>query len=193
MVVDSDKNLEIEVKFRVEDPEKIVEKLHGLGAKKVDSGFESNIVFDKDGELPDSKLLDSRKLLRIRSYDGNADITFKKEVSREKFNVREENIVIIDSFDKGKKLLEALGFKPWWRYEKKRQTWEYDGTGILVDEVPIGNFVEIEGPEDKIEEIAKKLGLDMKDSIKKSYLEVFSDYCKEQGIPFSDMVFKEEK
>jgi len=180
--------LEIEVKFRIEDSAKIVEKLKELGAERVNSGFESNISFDKNGELKRAG-----NLVRLRSYDGHADITYKKHVSSDKFSIREETIVKIDSFENGKRLLEALGFKPIWIYEKKRQTWEFDGVGILVDAVPIGNFVEIEGPEEKIAETAEKLGLDMRDALPLSYGELFMEHCKEKGIPLHDMVFKEEE
>ena len=89
--------------------------------------------------------------------------------------------------------MEALGFAPAWRYEKRRQTWELGSVGILVDEVPfMGNFIEIEGTEEKIEETASKLGLDMKDAITKDYGQLFRDYLKEKGLPDRDMVFEEE-
>ncbi len=184
----TDNFIETEAKFRINDPETIVARLRQVGAKKVDEGFERNIKFDKDGELFKAGLL-----LRLRSYAGKADITYKKRMPSEKFMVREEVILNIDSFEMGKKLLEALGFKPDFRYEKKRQTWEYNGVGVLVDVVTVGNFIEIEGPEDKIVETAKKLGLDMHDALPLSYGELFTEYCKEKGIPLHDMVFKEEE
>jgi adenylate cyclase class 2 len=186
------KTIEIEVKFRISDQSKIVARLKEVGAKLVNSGFEKNVKFDKGGELKNSG-----ELIRLRHYDGKADITYKKKVKDSspghKFQVREEIVLNVDSFELGKKLLEAIGFKPSWRYEKRRQTWEYDGVGILVDEVSIGKFVEIEGPKDKIVEVAGKLGLDMKKSISKSYGELFLDHCQENGLPVQDMVFGEGK
>ena len=187
IVMDSEKTLEIEVKFRLEDPGKIVEKLEQLGAKKVDDGFERNIKFDKEG----GQLLKAESLLRLRSYGGKADITYKKRLPSEKFMMREEIILNIDSFERGKKLLEAIGFKPDFIYEKKRQTWEYNGVGILVDVLVIGNFIEIEGTKEKITETAGKLGFDMKDAVPLSYGELFMEHCKAKGIPLHDMVFKE--
>ena len=185
--MDMEKMLEIEVKFRVEDPGRITERLRQLGARKVDEGFERNIIFDKGGRYYKSGLL-----LRLRSYTGKADITYKKKLPSEKFMRREEVILIIDSFERGKKLLEAIGFEPDFVYEKKRQTWEFNGVGILVDELVIGRFIEIEGSEEKIEETAVKLGVDMADSIPLSYGELFEEYCKAEGVPLHDMVFGEE-
>ena len=187
--MNADKSLEIEVKFRIKDPAKIAGKLKKIGAKKVSSGFEKNILFDRNGEI--GKAGD---LLRLRLFDGKADITFKKFVPHEKFKVREENIVFIDSFEKGKRLLESMGFRESRKYEKKRQTFECDGAGILVDELPfMGSFVEIEGTEEKIIEMAGKLGLDMKDAITKDYRQLFLEYCKRHGMEGRELVFGGKK
>ena len=179
--------LEIEVKFRIDCPEKVIEKLKEIGAKKVDSGFERNIKYDRDGQLSKAK-----ELLRLRTYEGKSDITHKRPVPSERFKVREETVVRIDDYEKGKKLMEALGFEPSGRYEKKRQTWEWKGVGILVDLMPfLGNFIEIEGSEEKIAETAEELGLDMQDAIKKDYGELFEEYLKRHGLPGRDLVFPE--
>ncbi|MBN2330378.1 MAG: class IV adenylate cyclase [Candidatus Aenigmarchaeota archaeon] len=184
--MDPEKMLEIEVKFRVDDPGTIIERLKRVGARKVDDGFERNIKFDRK-----CRLLKAGSLLRLRSYAGKADITYKKRLPSEKFMMREEIILNVDSFERGKRLLEAIGFKPDFRYEKRRQTWEYNGAGILVDELVIGNFIEIEGTKEKIEETAGKLGLDMRDAIPMSYGELFIEHCKAKGVPLHDMVFGE--
>ncbi len=176
--------IEIEVKFRVDDHEPVLARLKRLGAKKVDGGFERNIKFDKDG----GELYKSGMLLRLRSYAGKADITYKKRLPSEKFMMREEVIVNIDSFEHGKRLLQVLGFRPDFRYEKKRQTWEYNGVGVLIDVVAIGKFIEIEGPKEKIVETAEKLGLDMADAIPLSYGQLFTQHCKEKGVPLHDML-----
>ncbi len=187
-MMDSEKTLEIEVKFRIDDPGKIIGKLEQLGAKKIDEGFERNIKFD-DG----SGRFKAGLLLRLRSYAGRADITYKKKLPSERFMKREEVILNIDSFERGKKMLEAVGFKPYFRYEKKRQTWEYNDVGILVDTVVIGNFIEIEGTEEKIAETAGRLGLDMKDAVPISYGELFAEHCRSKGMSLQDMVFREEE
>jgi len=177
--------IETEIKFRIDDPERIASALRKAGAKKADSGFEKNIIYDRGGELAQSE-----RLLRLRSYSGKADITFKRKIPAEKFKVREELRVRIESFEKGASLLEALGFRPVWKYEKKRQTWELDGAGVTIDLMPMmGNFVEIEGSEKGIAEAAEKLGLDMTRGITKSYGDLFREYCKDMGIQLKDMVF----
>jgi len=181
--------IETEIKFRIDDPEKISVLLKKLGAKKVDSGFEKNIIFDRNGELAGAE-----RLLRLRSYGGMADITHKRKIPAEKFKVREELTLKIESFEKGADLLEALGFRPVWKYEKKRQTWELNGAGVTIDAMPVmGNFVEIEASEKEIAETAEKLGLDMTLGITKSYGDLFREHCKDMGVQLKDMVFGDEK
>ena len=54
-------------------------------------------------------------------------------------------------------ILRALGFSPTFRYEKFRAEWS-DGNGhVVVDETPIGNFGEIEGPSRWIDQTARHL------------------------------------
>jgi predicted adenylyl cyclase CyaB len=186
--MDMEKDLEIEVKFRIGDPSEITEKLRKIGGKMVNSGLERNIKYWGNG------LEKTGELLRLRSYAGKADITHKREPedAPEGFKVREETIVGIDSFERGKKLLEALGYRAVFVYEKKRQTWELGNAGILVDVMPlIGNFIEIEGTEGEITETAKKLGLDMHDAIPKSYGYLFDKYCRERGVKKDEFVFPE--
>jgi adenylate cyclase class 2 len=177
--MDMEKELEVEVKFRIGDPSEIAGKLRKIGARMIDSGLERNIKYGGHG------IDDTEDLLRLRSYAGRADITHKRkpENAPKGFKVMQETIVMIDSFERGKKLLEALGYRPVFVYEKKRQTWELGKVGILVDVMPlIGNFIEIEGSEDEIVATAGKLGLDMRDAIAKSYGDLFDKYCKVKGV-----------
>jgi predicted adenylyl cyclase CyaB len=185
----SDTKLEIEVKFRFDDHAEILKRLESIGARKVDEGLEKNILFDRDGEI-----VKAGKLLRLRLYDGKASLTFKKRgPPSERFIVREEVILELDDFGTGKMLLEALGFRPFRTYEKKRQTWEHDGVGILVDTMPhLGKFIEIEGSKQKIIGTASKLGLDMKDAISKDYGQLFEEFRNSTGLSTNDMLFSEE-
>ena len=54
-------------------------------------------------------------------------------------------------------ILEALGYYPALVYEKRRETWRLGETEIVVDELPFGLFMEIEGAEKSIKEL--KTGL----------------------------------
>ena len=48
-------------------------------------------------------------------------------------------------------ILDALGFMPAMIYEKRRETWRLGATEVVIDELPFGLFMEIEGTERNIE------------------------------------------
>jgi len=56
-------------------------------------------------------------------------------------------------------ILEALGFSPALVYEKRRQTWRLGKTEIVIDVLPFGLFMEIEGRAIDIRTVERKLGL----------------------------------
>ena len=179
--------LEIEVKFRIDDPDEIARKLAGLGAKKVGEGFENNLVFDRNGEFEKSG-----KLLRLRSHDGKCLITYKQKKPSDRFKYRDELDLVVADFARAKMLLEVLGFGVVHIYEKKRTTFKLRDVEVMIDTVPfLGNFIEIEGTKQGIAATAKKLGFDMDDTITVTYDKLFRDYCREKGIGYCDMVFKE--
>ena len=70
-------------------------------------------------------------------------------------------------------ILRALGFAPTFRYEKYRAEWS-DGTGhVVIDETPIGNFGEFEGPARWIDRTARALGIAPSDYITQTYAPMF--------------------
>ena len=56
-------------------------------------------------------------------------------------------------------ILETLGYRPIAVYEKKRQTWLLGAVEVVIDELPFGLFMEIEGEEIEIETIESKLAI----------------------------------
>jgi adenylate cyclase class 2 len=88
-------------------------------------------------------------------------------------------------------ILQALGFKPTFRYEKFRAEWS-DGTGhVVLDDTPIGNLGEIEGPPRWIDRTAKALQISPADYITKSYAELFLNWKKKTKSKAQNMTFAE--
>ena len=56
-------------------------------------------------------------------------------------------------------ILDALGFRAGLIYEKRRETWTLGKTEIVIDELPFGLFMEIEGAEQDIRNIESKLAI----------------------------------
>ena len=165
---------EIEVKIKVEDFEEIEETLKGFKWDLVSEWiFEDNLVFDYDNLL----LKKSGKLLRLRQEGEKFILTFKSKV-REKdglFKEREEIEVIVDDFKRMRIILESIGMKLFFRYQKYRKTYSLSSCHICLDKTPIGNFIEIEGSKEFIETYAKRLGFSSSDFINKSYYDLFSE------------------
>ncbi len=180
-------NQEIEAKFYVSDLERITTRLHELGAFLIQPRvLETNIRFD----LPDASLRSERRVLRLRR-DTEARLTYKDPSQNEKGVLsRREIEFTVEDFDKAKQFLEALGYQPIFYYEKYRTTYTLESDSLLsetheqarglqschimLDELPYGNFVEIEGDSlDSIQAVASKLNLNWDTAIAKSYNALF--------------------
>ena len=175
---------EIEIKFAVEDEEKMAEKLLSSGARKVFEGLEHNVVFD-NGQLHKSGML-----LRLRkTSDGKSVLTFKKGVRKAEFKEAEEIETGVSDFKEAKKILTGLGYKIFWIYEKQKSVFSLGNAEVSLDRLPFGTFIEIEGAKPEIRKAITKLGLDPKKGNTQSYLGLYKKYCKDKGIRMDNLVF----
>jgi adenylate cyclase class 2 len=170
---------EIEIKLEIKEVDPIKSQLGKLGFKvKKPEYFESNIVWD----TPDHQLRKSGCLLRLRKEDTGGILTFKRPVpEKEKtasYKIREEIETRFSDFDKGREIFSALGFQVFFRYEKYREIYEKNSIIVTVDRTPIGNFIEIEGAEDSIDDVALQLGYSKRDYIVDSYYVLFRKHHK---------------
>jgi len=88
-------------------------------------------------------------------------------------------------------VLERLGFTVWFRYQKYREEFGARDAIVALDETPIGTFVEIEGSEAAITEMAVALGRSEADYLLDSYRGLYVQHCEASGTPVGDMVFEE--
>jgi adenylate cyclase class 2 len=72
-----------------------------------------------------------------------------------------------------RRILEALGFRAAFRYQKYREVWSWEDAEIVVDETPIGSFLEIEGPLPVIHAAARALGYGPETYLGESYIGLF--------------------
>jgi adenylate cyclase class 2 len=175
---------ETEIKFPVQNLPSIKSIVQKSGGGFEASFFEDNIVFDDDK----GTLFSNKYLLRLRKSDG-VTLTFKKPIERSQFKVMEEYEVSVSNFDETLKILNLLGFKKVFRYQKRREIFSLGQTKILLDNTPIGDFVEIEGEKEDITKISSLLGLDLERGTSKNYMVLYREYCKENEIEPGDMVF----
>src|SRR5581483_7805458 len=146
---------EIEVKFPLRDRAELIRKLHEIGGQRLYAEtFEDNIVLDRRGELRTRGAL-----LRVRRFGKYSIITYKGPMSIEGgIKSREELQTGVESFERAIQLLDALGFKPVFRYQKFREVWRVKDVEVVLDRTPIGDYFEIEGSVELIRSISAELG-----------------------------------
>jgi adenylate cyclase, class 2 len=180
-------NQEIEIKFRVDNERALTRKLRDAGFRlDTKRTHEMNTLYDLRGEV----LRNRKELLRLRQYGSAWTLTHKSKGKIATHSSREELETSVDDGKKMDLILRALGYSPSFRYEKYRAEWT-DGKGqVVVDETPIGNFCEIEGPSRWIDAVAKKLRVDKKDYITTNYAGLFAEWKTRTKSNAEEMTFK---
>jgi adenylate cyclase class 2 len=181
---------EIEIKFRVRDVRALSRKLRAAGFRVVTPRtHEMNTLYDLPGEV----LRARKELLRIRKYGAEWTITHKSQGKKGRHSSRLELETKVSDGKMMDAILHGLGYSPTFRYEKLRAEWA-DGKGkVVVDETPIGDFCEIEGPSRWIDATAKGLGVIPADYITKNYATLFLDWKRESGSLAEEMTFRAMK
>ncbi len=181
-------HLEVEVKFLLANRRKFRRRLVAAGANPAKARvFERNVRFD----TPDARLLQGEELLRLRqdtavrlTYKGLAPADTHSEVK-----VREELEVTVSDFDTAVLILTRLGFAPAQVYEKYRETFTWQGVEIVLDELPFGDFVELEGPEANIKQVALQLDLPWEKRVTDNYLGLMTAVKTFYNLDFDDLTF----
>ncbi len=180
---------EIEVKFPLRDRGDLIRKLHEIGGQRLYAEtFEDNIVLDRRGELRTRGAL-----LRVRKFGKYALATYKGPMSIEGgIKSREEVQTGVESFELAIQLLDALGFKPVFRYQKFREVWRVKDVEVVLDRTPIGEYFEIEGPMEVIRTVAGQLGMNMDQAIRQTYADLYRQARRTRGDLPENMVFAPE-
>lgn len=180
--------IETEIKFRIDEISGLNARLPSLGFMLITSRtHEMNTLFD----LPGGPLRRKGALLRLRKYGDRWILTFKAKASLGRYKSRPEIETAVADGPAMTAILESASFRPTFSYEKFRSEWS-DGKGhLLIDETPIGNFGEIEGPADWIDSSAERLGLKIADYITDSYAVLFLKWKKQTHSRAKNMLFAE--
>jgi adenylate cyclase class 2 len=184
------KQLEIEVKFFLPDAPAMRRRIIELGARSRGRHFEHNIRYEDS----DCSFMKKRCLLRLRR-DRKTILTYKYPPTETdgQFKVLNELEVAVDNFDTMNRILQSLGFHAEQVYEKWRETLVLGTTHFCMDSMPFADFLEIEGPAEKIRYYASCLGLDWDSRIVLNYLEIFEVLKKKWRLEFTDITFENFK
>jgi adenylate cyclase class 2 len=175
--------LEIEIKFRVADLERVRRDLLEMGAVVIrERHREDNRLYD----FPTGTLRANRQALRLRTAGKKTVLTFKgtPEKSR-RFKVRREYETEMRDAAALRKILKALGLSPVFRYAKQRTVLRWGRVTICLDELAIGNFVELEGERQHIVKLAKRMNVPSGDWLKKDYIQMLVEAGYAKGTAHS--------
>jgi len=184
-----DPTREVEVKLRVEDPRDAAALLSADGFRVIHPrAFEANVLFD----TPERSLRAERRLLRVREFGGVATFTYKGTPETGRHKSREELETEVADAETLRVMLGRLGYLPFFRYEKYRTIFQQPGETAgqaVLDETPIGCWIELEGTPEWIDASAARLGFTQQQYITESYGALWLLHCREHGIVSNDMVF----
>lgn len=182
--------IETEIKFRVEDVSGLAGRLRAAGFRlETPRQFESNVLFD----TPDRQMRARTEILRIRNYGGRWTVTHKRlpdsGVGEDRHKHRVETETEVTDGDVLAEVFLSLGLVAAFRYEKWRTEWA-DGEGhCVVDETPIGDFAELEGPPEWIDGAAARLGVAHSEYMTLSYGRLFDLWREQHHSTAEDLTF----
>jgi adenylate cyclase class 2 len=179
----------------------VVKNLKGTRARLAELGFrpvlarhfESNYLYD----FPDQRLRKSRCLIRIRYAGDQGLLTFKGAPLRSRdYKIRREIETKVEDGHRLGEILLQLGLREVFCYEKFRTMYAprgksdvSDAPHLVFDETPVGNFLELEGPQRWIDEVARQLGFSRRDYITDSYATLYRKKCQAEHKTPGNMIF----
>jgi adenylate cyclase class 2 len=184
---------ETEIKFILRDPDSTRKTLIGLGATAHGRHTEINIRLDD----PAHSLTERGIVLRLRRLETAKGkvvhlLTVKTPAAGDHvgFSVRREIELEVSDGSAMLAALEVLGYSPYWRYEKRREVFSIEPVEAVIDEMPYGWFLELEGPPSDIRVLAGKLGFNMTDGLTLSYAQIFDNVRRSLQLDITDLTFE---
>jgi len=174
---------EIEAKLKVDSHGLIEKRLAALDAEFVAEQLQKDYFFDDD----ENNFAESDSCLRLRRQVSEKKekvyLTYKGPKEKSNLKKRQEIEIEVSSAELAEKLLLAIGYARRLVIEKRRQLWHLGRCFVSLDTLPLlGNFIEIEGPDEKeIADVQKKLGLTDLPHIAKSYSSLIKDKLTATG------------
>jgi adenylate cyclase class 2 len=156
--------------------------------------FEQNTLYDTPGR----DLRTRGEILRVREYGRRHIVTHKRHPDTEDpgsiYKVRIETETEVSDGAAMAEIFTRLGVGPAFRYEKYRSEYthpEAPGACLVLDETPIGNFAELEGPTAWIDHMLALLGIDPATCITLSYGKLFLAWKERTHSSAENLTFDE--
>jgi adenylate cyclase class 2 len=167
--------VEIEKKYRLSEDQRmtVVAALKEAGAEFAGEDFEENTIYS--GGVLDEQA----SILRIRKTDKKNILTYKRRI--ENASDVKQQIEHESEFADAESIaaiLADLGFVKRLVYEKRRRTWKFRSVEVVVDELPFGLYMEIEGPLTAIIEAEELLDLHELEVVHETYPQLTMEFGK---------------
>ncbi len=148
--------IETEKKYRLSPKrlDEITDRLIELKAEFRKEVFEVNYQH-RGGEMDERGAT-----LRLRKIGDFTVLTYKEKIKTEDGSKQrieyETSVADVDAMEK---IIERLGYRLTAVYEKRRKYWQFGDVEVVLDELPFGQFMEIEGTIEDIGKAESLLGL----------------------------------
>lgn len=171
--------VEIEKKYRLTPARRqaLTKRLREIGGLLEGRDFEENLLYA--GPNLDAR----RQVLRLRRVGDQTILTYKErpESADSAIKHQREDETRIEDATALAAILDALGYRPALVYEKRRARWRVGEVEVLIDELPFGLFLEIEGNEDEILKVEGLLDLSDVEVEMDTYPELAQRHGERQG------------
>src|SRR5882672_670542 len=158
--------IEIEKKYQLTQKRRVAveRRLDEIGASSRPVEFEENTLY-RGGRIELGSCA-----LRLRRVGSRAILTFKRRLpSKSSIKHQQEEETEVANAEAAHAILTALGFRPALVYEKRRTRFNLGRAEIVIDELPFGLFMEIEGTEKEIARVEAKLGIEDLPAVMETY------------------------
>lgn len=185
---------EVELKFPISDSAALQSRLPQLGFHlDTPRTFELNTLYD----TPARDLRAQRQILRIRQYGNFCTVTHKRqpdqsEIDTTRYKIRIETETTVADGPALAEIFQQLGYTPAFIYEKFRTEWSHTiepSAHLVIDETPIGNYAELEGPPTWIDQTLATLNIDPATCLTDSYGKLFLDWKQCTNSPAEHLTF----
>lgn len=170
--------VEIEKKYRLTKDQRgaVITRLGQVGQGSPGEEFEENTLYS-------GGVLDARPcVLRLRRVGEKAILTYKERYpSKSPIKHQQEDETEVADAEALSAILHALGFEPAVIYEKRRATWQVGQAEVVVDELPFGLFMEIEGSEEEIARVESLLAIEALQAEAETYPQLTLKHGKRNG------------
>src|SRR6188508_2344971 len=145
------------------------EKKYRLSPKRMDEitqrlvelkAVYSQEVFEVNYQHRGGQMDERGATLRLRKIGDFTVLTYKEKIKNETGTKQKiEFETAVSDVIAAEKIVERLGYKLTAVYEKRRKYWRFGNVEVVLDELPFGLYMEIEGTIAEIEKAEKALGL----------------------------------